>query len=151
MNLKDSSISKPILDFYFNELDPNIFSSKLHDAADEIERLIGDNLYFDLIDCDLSTKEGIERIKIKITQFYSDDKNTLFKDRAIDICEKIISTKLTITDGCRILSDLELSGADFIPPVFDGYSSEFDDGMDVEFYKDRVIADTKTLLGNLKS
>jgi len=151
MNLKASSISKSILDFYFNDLGPDNFSNKLHDAADEIERLMGVDLYFDLIDCDLSTKEGVELIKTKITQFYSEDENTLFKDRAIDICEKIISTKLTITDGCKILSDLELSGADFIPPVFDGYNSEFDDGMDVGFYKDRVIADTKALLGSLKN
>jgi hypothetical protein len=64
---------------------------------------------------------------------------------------KILMGELTIDNGCRVLADLCANGNNFIPNIFEGYSSEIERLGDYSFYKDRILNDVNKLLVELSS
>lgn len=147
----EKSFKHALLDFYFDEGSAQLFQGKLYENVQVLEKRLGDGVLFQLLDINLSNRDGLEKAKQFLRLHYSSDPKKLYLDRALLICERYFDGVLDIEKAVSLLSILESQGCEFIPARFAGYESEIDDGVDFSHYEDRAKKDIQDLESNLKA
>lgn len=142
-------LKKKFLDFFYDDLTPVDFDKWICNKV-SLEKIVGEDLYYQLISTDYSKLEDLTKIKSSIDKSYNDLFSTdLCSDRVVDILNKMLDGNIKLPYGCTLLWELKLEGADFIPSVFAGYATELENKKQELFYHDRLINDTKELLSKL--
>jgi hypothetical protein len=140
-----------LLGFYFSDIELADFKRWLW-SSNKIEGEIGADNYFKLIDLDLDTFDEIEKAKDYIKDIYRKLYHVdIRKDYVRLTLERMLSGKITITNGCKILADLAADGYTLVPIVFIGYSSELVNISAEQFYRERIINDVRKLLDNMNT
>ena len=138
-------------DFYYSKLAPSEFDEWLCATAN-LEDILGCDRYFQLVDLDYSSRDALEEAKHLAQKIYSELlRSDILRDRIRDVLEGMLAGELELPRGCKILWDLSLRGADFIPAIFAGYASELEDPKWESFYRDRLLKDAEKFLRTLNS
>ena len=138
-------------EFYFQILTPSKFDAWLC-AHPNLEGIVGEDVYFELIDVDYSDDTAAHSAKHIVEKIYRETlQGDLVRDRVIDLLRMMLDGSLTLRNGCVELWELRLNGADFIPAVFAGYGGELESSCDDSFYRDRILNDSRQFLQDIQS
>ena len=144
-----SKSKKTLMRFYFDDLSVEEFNEWLWNA-DSIESELGSENYTKLIDYDLRTDDGSVGAKNLIQKIYDPvNDQEIYWDWVLFIAYGYLSNKNTADYLCQNLARLNLNGLAVIPDVFVGYASEADSLENLDFYRNRIEADVKALIGEI--
>ena len=130
-------------DFYYYGFSPSEFDEWLCTTAN-LEDVLGSDRFFRLIDLDYSSRDALEEARQLVQKIYSElFRSDMRRDRVCDVLEGMLAGELELLQGCKILWDLSLSGADFIPAIFAGYASELEGPKWESFYRARLLKDAE--------
>jgi len=134
---------------FFDDLSPKNFSGWLNENT-KIEEEIGKNAYFELIEKNYNDHLAVIDARKIILKLYNDANADLKRDYAIHALQQMLNNKFPLAKGCKILANLNADGCAFVPIVFAGYSSELNNLEQEEYYRDRIIKDSRNLLNTLE-
>ena len=143
-------IKKKFIEFYYGYTLMDDFEKWLY-FEKNLQNYIGEDFYLSLISLDYKKHDAIKDAKELVRNIYRYEEGVPIEwDVALYIAQLMIDNSISLTKGCRILSDLNMDGANFIPLSFVGYSSEIERLGTDSFYRDRILTDAKDLLSKLK-
>lgn len=144
----NKQIRRHLRHYYFGVMPSSSFEKWLY--ADKIaESQLGQATYLNLIDADYSSKNGREIALGTITEVYPGGLDGLQDDHAREIARDARSGKLKLDTACRILAELECSGAKAVPVTFDFLVDTIDRGADPRTLKVEIIEALDKLLSGL--
>lgn len=112
-------VKRKLRDFYYGELAPSEFDEWICTTA-KLEDILGKDTFFQLIDVDYSNRDALEEARNFVQKIYNElIQSDLCRDRVRDVLEGMLVGEFELAQGCKILWDLSLNGADFIPAIFD--------------------------------
>lgn len=124
--------------FYFHVLAPEHFERWLY-GKEDLESELSPDAYFTLINSDYFNNSDKERVRQAIANIYPGNVERLQADYSKDIARAALSGGIALDTACRALSDLELSGANNIPAVFDFIVDALDRGNSVETLRQEIV------------
>ena len=152
MNIDE--VKDTFIRFYFDEMDLSDFERLIH-SEKAVENLVGKDEFWELINTDFSSKDGVYVAKKILGEAYERATHeTVFHGRARSVAKGILAGLVSLDAGCRILAALSVDGSEFVPSVFVAYSDEFDrlpPNVAMDAYKERVLNDVKTMLAGLRN
>jgi hypothetical protein len=144
-----NELQEALLKFYFNEISPVDFAGWMNSQTEAIgaqafENLVGSEVFLDLISARWVDSNEVLRLKEVARNLYGElasridqtdvletsDPNTkkwrIYRDKAISICESILSGSRSMADGCKALAKLDMGQFGFEDRSFEEWDDEFD-------------------------
>lgn len=132
-----------LLDFYFAIIGVSDFERHIYNSHN-MESDIGSAEYSKLIAHDYASATGVRAAKRQVRELYEKDSGiSIVVVGVMGVIDGVISGKVTVMDGCRILSDIYLNRLYNVGPNFTGYvDDESRFGPDVyDYYRDSIMRD----------
>lgn len=143
-------IKEKFIEFYCGNIPMSDFEEWLY-FEEHLQNYISEDFYLSLISLDYKKHDAIKDAKELVRNIYKYKEGISIEwDVALYIAQLMLDNSISLTKGSRILSDLNMNGANFIPLSFVGYSSEIERLGTDSFYRDRILTDAKDLLSKLK-
>lgn len=143
-------IKKKFIEFYYGHTLKDDFEKWLY-SEKNLQNCTSEDFYLSLISLDYKKHDATKDAKKLIRDIYRYEEGVDIElDIVLYITQLMIDNSISLTKGCRILSDLNIDGANFIPLSFVGYSSEIERLGTDSFYRNRILTDAKDLLNKLK-